>query len=313
MEEKIGLFPELSPEERREVEEYVEKHPHLREAFEGMLRLDRALREGRALRDDPPDDEALAFVAVMHDVDATRMPATLRAAVRKIERRIETEENLRTSYEALLRRRADLEAGSDMNAQLRRLMGRRSAPERPRETTTGRRPEAGANQDASGAGRRPIRRLVTAAVALAAVYAMLFVGGRVVRPETERLARFDRSELVLEGYENVRGSATEGDLSATARRYLEALTHLRQAETDVLGLFPGYDASHLDAAATRLREVMEAEPDESFLAHEAEFLLGKTELARGNAPEARSILERVSASGGRRADSAERLLRALEE
>jgi hypothetical protein len=313
MEEKIGLFPALPPEERREVEEYVRRRPHLRDAFEAVLRLDRALQQGRVLSDDPPRDEALAYVAVMHDVDAARLPPVLHEAVRRIERRVEADPTSHRRYTDLLRRRAELEAASDVDAQLQRLMPEQSP------AGAGSRPPAGGSGHPVGLptrsrlGRRRMRRLASAAVALAAVYALLFAGGRIMRPDTERLASFDRSELALEGYDEVRGPVGEGDLSSQTVRYVEALSHLRQAETSFLGLFPSYDADRLDAAAALLRQVIAEEPEESFLTGEAVYLLGKTQLARGNLAEARDLLARVAAMGGRRAGEAGRLLSTLDE
>lgn len=337
MEQKIGLFPELPPEERREVMDYVERHPHLREAFKEVLRLDHALRHGRVLTQDPPSDEALAYVAVMHDVDAERMPTILTKAVAEIERRVNADARLHARYQALLRRRSELEKESDLHAQLRRLVGQqppgsnRSSLERPARGRPAREEE---RNDGESRGRmtgsrrlmtgkrapdKPdvhtnrVRRFVTAAVTLAAVYALLFAAGRIMRPDDERIARFDPSELTLEGYDDVRGSVGARDLSFETMLYLEALSHLREAESSFLGLFPHFDTARLDAADALLRQVIATEPDESFLAREAAYLLGKTELARGNVAEARQVLERIAASGGRRSTDAARLLRELEE
>lgn len=323
MEEKIGLFPELPPEERREVEDYVRRNPHLREAFTAVLRLDHALRHGRVLGEDPPSDEALAYVAVMHDVDEARMPSALRTRIRDVARRIDADAALRARYRALLRRRAELESESDMDVQLRRLMGlqprgrTRPAPDPPANGPASALNFRNAQNTQTESGRDTkrdrLRRLATAAMVLAAAYALLFTAGRMMRPETERLARFDPTELALAGYEEVRGSTAERDLSSETVLYLEALAHLREAETSFLGLFPSFDADRLEAAAVRLRQVVAEEPEESFLAGEATFLLAKTELARGNVAEARRMLVSVAESGGRRSVDAARVLRDLEE
>src|SRR5690606_29794839 len=82
-----------------------------------------------------------------------------------------------------------------------------------------------------------------------------------------------------------------------------------QAQTGVLGLFPGFDQARLDSAATYLHEVLRLEPPESFLSSEARYLLGKTELARGNVDAAREAFLQVR---GRRRPEATELLERLE-
>lgn len=183
------------------------------------------------------------------------------------------------------------------------------------------------------------------ALAAAVIYALLFVGGRWARPDHERLATFTSEELELEGYDAVRGpdtngaeragengarengtdengtrengraddfgvengAAANGGGTATAY-YVRALDRLRTAETSVLGLFPRFRAEPLDSAASLLRRVIALEPDDSFLADEAHYFLGKTELARGNVAEAERELSRVATSPGVRAEDARRLL-----
>ncbi len=333
MEEKIGFYPDLSPEERREVEDYVDRHPRLRGALAQMQRLDRALREGGALSEDPPGDEAVAWAVVARSVDADRLPAALRSALRDLEQRIETNPEARARYRSLEARRAELEAASDAQERFRRLVGH--PPESVDETAAASEGGAGARPDTEAgaeerpptaeSGRPPLdrgdahrktgrrRRLVAAALAVAGLYLLLFSVSRIIRPEAERMARFDESELVLEGYEEVRGNGEPVDVSDAVVLYLEALEELKESETSFLGLFPRYDATRLAAASDRLQEVIRQEPPESFLSGEASYLLGKTELARGNVAEAREALRRAAASGAAHAGEAERLLSELRD
>ncbi|MEX2402424.1 MAG: tetratricopeptide repeat protein [Rhodothermales bacterium] len=324
MEDKIGFYPELSGDERRQVAEYVERHPHLRPVLEEVRRVDRALRAGKRILADPPSDDVLAFLAVMDDVDIGRMPEPLAEAMRKVKDRIGADEALRSRYDRFKSRRRELETDADIEAQFDRLRGGHAGdvggidpgaekPRRPGNRDRGLSGNRAGTREAVTGGRsaRGTRLARIAFVAITA-YALLFVGGRILRPETERLAEFDRDELVLEGFDAVRGAAEETVVSDPVEAYLEAIDVLRAAETSFLGLFPHFDEDRLDRAAALLRRVLELEPEETFLAGEASFLLAKTELARGNIEAARNALDQISVKYGRHSDASERLLASIE-
>lgn len=309
MDDKIGRYPELSPEERREVVEYVRQHPDLEPALVAIRRLDAALRAGRQFQEDPPTDEVLAFVVVMGDVDAKRMPPVLAEAVQRVRDRIGDDADARARYRRMIARRDALESQVGLPADLASLAG------------------GGRGDALSGSPGRPAskrsngrRRAVRVVLGLAAAYMLLFAAGLFSRPSHERLATFTPAELTLEGYERVRGEGAEAPSESTpdapsdaVGAYLAALEQLKGAERSILGLFPRYDDDRLSRAATALRSVMQMEPEASFLFSEAAFLLGKTELARGNVSAARAELRRVASSGGRHAAEASRLVAAVEQ
>lgn len=323
MEEKIGFYPDLSGDERRQVEEYVERHPHLGPVFEELRRLDRALRAGKRIEADPPSDDVLAFVAVMEDVDRGRMPEAMDEVMRKVMGRIDNDKELRSRYDRFKIRRRELETGADIEAQFNRLRGGHAGdiggvgtvaktPRRPGNGDSG---TSGDRRDdrRAVAGVRNVRggRVARVAFVAVTVYALLFVGGRILRPETEQLAAFDRDELLLEGFDAVRGAAEEQAPVVSddpVEAYLEAIEVLQTAETSFFGLFPHFDQERLDRAAALLHRVLDLEPPETFLAGEASFLLAKTELARGNIDAAREALDQVSVKFGRHSEAAERLL-----
>lgn len=339
IEDKIKLFTELSGDERRDVERYVDAHedeqPHLKALLQQAKRLERLFESARRLATDPPDEEAVAYFAVMRDVDRERMPSDLADSLGLLETRISEDPRLQELLRRFERRGAELARASDPEAQFARLSGEVAAhsgdtwrhtegdrvdgpaadgadevesdhgpePRRIDRTPT----KTGSRNRTGRTPSRTLRRGAAAALIAAAVYTLLFVGGRWIQPEHERLARFSSEELQLSGYSDVRGD--EGGVADSAAvAYIQALGYLRDAETSFLGLFPRFRQAPLDSAAALLHEVIAQEPDDSFLSDEAHYYLGKTELARGNVEEARSALERVAQSPGMRAGEARALL-----
>ncbi len=336
IEEKIRLFAELSGDERREVEQYVEargdNEPHLKRLLEEAKGLDHLLASARRLGTSPPDREAIAFYAVMRGVDRGRLPGHLAEDLDRIGEEIAGSADLRTLLAQYEARASELASASDFHAHFEALTGhsRRGPSREPDVRRRDREPaphaaavsrgkdEDGARPDAGT--RRLLQRAGVAVVVVATLYLALLALGRWVQPEYERLARFTSDELRLVGYENVRGEQPADrevlpdggpGLSPTAAHVL-ALNQLRGAESSFLGLFPGFDKQRLDSAAVLLGHVIELEPDDSFLADEARYFLGKVELARGNFDEARANLARVASSPSVRSEAAQELLSKME-
>ena len=311
IEDKIKLFAELPGDERREVEQYVAKHgdeqPRLRELLRESKRLEQLLESARALGSDPPGDEAIALYVVMRGVDPSRMPSELAEAFDDIRRHVERDPELQAKVRAFEGRGEELSAASDAERRFADLIGSERSSHRAEDRRAMPHREAGPSR--SG---RKVRNVAGAAIVVAALYAILFVVGRFTQPPHEQLANFSADELVLEGYEEVRGGVGPATTSPTAA-YVQALTYLQDAQASFLGLFPHFRVTPLDSAAVALREVIAAEPNDSFLANEATYFLGKTELARGNIEAAREALQRVATTPGVRAEDARLLLQEVEE
>lgn len=325
IEEQITLYPELTGEERAAVEAYVEAHPEWEPALDEAKRWDQLLRDVRMLGQDPSSDEALAYYVASRKLQPERAPAAVAALVRRVEEQIDSDPNLAIRVSEMQSRMDALEQSSPAEEQFERLMRQKrsggmesgDSPYEPgirahREERSDRSPV-----EERSAGRSEVTsyllRVAAAIVALVVVYGALYAAGHLMRPPHERLAAFDDGELTLEGYENVRGEGADAISNASIRNYLDALDELRAAESAMIGLFPRFDRERLDSAAILLREVRRMEPAESFLAGEAIFLLGKTELARGNVAAAEQAFSRVVASGGRRAADARRILVELQD
>lgn len=340
IEEQITLYPELTGEERAAVEAFVELHPEWKPALEEAKRLNALLESARSLGRDPTSDDALAYYVTTRRLQPEQAPEAVKDLLRQIEEHINRDPALEMRVAEMESRLRAIEDGSSAAEQFHALMERRRHHPPPsgsasRRTPAARRansgwPEAARSSPAGGrnvvaegdgwggapsparrGGRTYLRRSVAAIIALAALYGALYIVGDVTRPTHERLAHFSDRELALEGYENVRGDDMAEELPAPTDAYLEALAHLRNAQTSFLGLFPTFDDARLHRAAALLNEVIRTEPEESFLATEAAFLLGKTELARGNVDAAEQALSRVIASGGRKAPEARRILEGL--
>ena len=335
IEEQLTLYPELSSDERNAVAAYVSAHPQWRPALEEAKKWDQLLAQVRRLGEDLSGDEALAYYVTTRGLQPDRAPDSVKHFVNRIEERIATEPALAARVAEMESKMRALEEGSPASAQFEALRMRHRGPSEPdsahrtlrpardRERSQAPQhgaPSAGANgresygrsTRLSTAGRPQaganLRRAAAALVVAAALYGVLVVAGNLARPSHERLAEFTDVELSLEGYEHVRGDSQNGRPQSSVELYVGALHQLRTAHKSSLGLFPRYDAARLDSAAALLRATIEDEPEGSFLAGEATYLLGKTELARGNLDAAREAFERVMAARGRRSAEASQLL-----
>lgn len=338
IEEQLTLYPELPSDERIAVEAYVSAHPEWQSALEEAKRWDHLLADVRRLGEDPSGDEALAYYVTTRGLQPDQAPEAVKHFVSRIEERIASDPALAARVSEMESRMRMLEEGSPAASQFEALRARQRGssksesthhtphPARDRERSSrssrGAAPAGvfggGPNGRSPGASlaERPrassgLRSAAVALVVVAALYGVLYVAGNLARPSYERLADFTSDELSLEGYENVRGDSPYGRPPSSVELYVGALHQLRGAQSSYLGLFPGYDAARLDSAATLLRATLEDEPDASFLAGEAMFLLGKTELARGNLDAAKDAFERVISARGRKTAEARRLLEEL--
>jgi len=110
-----------------------------------------------------------------------------------------------------------------------------------------------------------------------------------------------------------RGPAPSSDTVQVQTVYLEALSVLQEARTSTLGLFPRFDPERTTEAEQLLTQVAERTPPTSFLALEAQFYLGKVNLAQGQVDAARTHFRRVVKQDGRKAEEARRILARLQE
>lgn len=155
--------------------------------------------------------------------------------------------------------------------------------------------------------------IALALIVLASFYGGLLLVSYVMQPELQRLAYFEEDELRLEGYavparpsDSVRLQNASSD-----ELYLQALAHLRAAQTSTWGFFPRFDEESLQRAAALLEHVTAREEEDAFLQLEAYYLLGKIRLAQGRRKAARLALLEVVEGKGRKADPARELLRGM--
>lgn len=126
---------------------------------------------------------------------------------------------------------------------------------------------------------------IAAALAFVALYGVLWMGGRVALPETHRLAS-------LEGYQGLLEQQTRSMGTEAQNSFAEAAKALLAAPHNVLGLFPGYDESHVEDAIDYLGEAFRASPD-PFERAEIAFFLAKAHLMNNDGANARDWLQRV--------------------
>lgn len=308
IEQNILQFGELSPDEQRAVEAYVDAYPAWQPLLEEVKALEALRRDMRLLHAD--DDEALAYYVVARHFGID-VSAPLQRVFEGIETRLARDAALRERHEALARRLEDIASGLDPVAQFEQLSGFRIPSESERGDGAAR-----VDRGALRSFRRwEVVRWAAAAVLMAVVlYGGLFATSHLVQSDAERLALVNLSEAEIEGYQTVlRGSTEVGSDPSTEALYLEALHTLRGAQITTLGLFPRYDDQKLAQAETLLQQVIEREESHSFLQLEAHFFLGKVHLAQGKIEAARSNFETVAVCEGHRTSEAVEILTELKE
>ena len=301
IEERLAQYPDLSDEERHEVERYVAEHPEWAPALADAKALDALFEDARGFEEESVSEEVLAFYAASRDMP--NPPEELAGPLKTIRMRVDSDPDLKRRLAEIDARRNELEEGSPANEQFERL--------------TGRTPDAFAGEydepKQEPAHIRYLWRAAAAVVVLAATYSILYKAGQMMLSEAERLARFDREELAVEGFGTVRQPDRGVPPSTSAEAYLAALRELRQAQESTIGLFPRFNTERVSEAEMLLGRVIALEPEDSFLAGEATYLLAKVRLASGDIEEARTLLQQVIASRSRRAEEAESLLQRLQD
>jgi TolA-binding protein len=251
----------------------------------------------------------------------------LAEAFEALERRMEEDPALRERADAARRRLRKAEAAVDPVSQFEELTGHSLSPEpspAPADASTGGAPAA--DREPAAPTTSVVDRLLSlplavrgvgaVAVLLLGTYAALFVASTASQSTLDRLAAVDVSDQMVESYysTNTRSAtAPTADTTQAGTLYLDALATLRGARSSTLGLFPSYDAEAIKRAEAQLKRVIDRTEQDSFLALEAQFYLGKALLAQGRVDAAWARFETVVENEGRRAQEARRLLDTLQE
>ncbi|MFB6249949.1 MAG: tol-pal system YbgF family protein [Salinibacter sp.] len=326
VEEQILSYPQLPEVEKQAVEAYVEDHPE----WAPLLRDVRALESAaRGANVDPaaPDDPLLAaYVVARHPETDTESPA-LGEAFEALERRMDEDAVLRERVDAARRRLRSAEAEVDPVSQFEELTGH-ALPAAETAPADAPMDDAPAADRADRAPASPSKSLVDRVMALPlavrgigavaglllGTYAVLFAASTASQSTLDRLAAVDVSSQMVESYysTNTRSAtAPTADTTRAGPLYLDALATLRDARTSTLGLFPRYDGDALERAEAQLKKVLDRTEQDSFLALEAQFYLGKAYLAQGRVDAARARFKAVVEREGRRAQEARRILETL--
>jgi len=329
VEEQILSYPQLPEVEKQAVEAYVEDHPEWAPLLRDVRALESAARNANV---DPAavDNPLLGAYVVDRHLESDVEASALADLFEILERRMDDDDALRERVDAAHRRLRRAEADIDPVSQFEDLTGRALSPEAESDPAGAPTEEAPATDRAERDPAPPstalvdrvmalplaVRGIGAVAVLLLGTYAVLFAASTASQSTLDRLAAVDVSDQMVESYysTNTR-SATPSttDTTQAGPLYLEALGTLRGARTSTLGLFPDYDTEALEQAEARLKRVLERTEQDSFLALQAQFYLGKTYLAQGDVDAARSRFERVAEHGGLRAEEARRILGVLEE
>ena len=331
IEEKLLRYPDLTEDERREVDAYVDDHPEMAELRSEVQQLFALVEGAASLEHRPPDDEALAYYALTQYLTHHEPTPALQSLNERLESDIADSPELRERLQRIEGRLREMEKSSDARAHFEQLSGH----------SLGSAPAAKASSGRQGRTDRPPRARITslrwmryaaAAVVLVALgYAGLWLASEASESEFEELAVVPAEELTIEGY-GLRlrgggagpagmtdpGSGTEsgegtGADSLTAQlRYVRALDLIDRSRHTTLGLFPRYKQDRLRHAARLLREVIRQEEENSFLQLESYYFLGKTLLALERPEEAAAAFRAVVEGGGRKQAAAAEILQQLE-
>jgi hypothetical protein len=328
VEEQILSYPHLSAERQREIEVYVENHPEWASLLQDVRAIESLARtkQERTVR-----DPLLTTYVVVQRLHPEGVPTGLEDAFRRLEQKMGEESALRERAESAREHLEAAEAAVDPVAHFEELTPHSLNPdtiensEAPShaEQAVADREEAYTEADA------PIQRVVEqllelplalrwagAAVALLlGVYVALFAASEASKSTLDRLAAVDVSNQVVDNYASTstRSALPSPDTLTTDQLYVDALTTLRQARHSTFGLFPNYDAEKLDRAEQLLTRVLDRTESGSFLALEAQFYLGKVQLAQEQVESARSNFKTVVERRGRMAEEARGILEALQK
>lgn len=315
LEERILLYPDLPPEERRAVEAAVAGQPELQAMLEEARELHALFEEADLSPSARPGEEALSRYVVSGGLP----PEGTDPLADQLRAMLEADPTLREDCEAMEARAAQLaDEAEPAEVQFQRLSGRKlsAEPVRSRRSRAEKAssPASRAGDRAAVRGARPaVQRVAFRRVAMSLVlvcgvaYAVLFAAGPTMLSDEQRLADLDEVP-VYAGY-RLRGPGGESD--PTLEAYGEAVQTLQDAHHSTLGLFPRYDAAGLEAAAAQLETIIAETPGAEPLALDARYVLAKIRLYQGDDEAARRQLRAVIQREGPSAPDAERLLEAL--
>lgn len=328
VEEQILSYPQLPVEQQRDVEAYVEEHPEWAPLLQDVRGFESLVRSVEVDEEQPAELFLTTYVVIQYfHPEGDVASSALGAAFSRLEKRFEENPTLRKRADTLRQKLEEAEASLDPVAHFEELTGHSLAPDTN---------ESSNSTDAPSTADRPDREAVVpvrsfldqllglpvaarwagAAVAvLLGAYVVLFAASEASQSTLDRLATVDVSNQVVENYSTAktRSAVPTRDTMTVDDLYLEGLTALRSARSSTFGLFPRYDTTALNRAETRLESVVNQTKEGSFLALEAQFYLGKVQLAQGEVEGARSRFETVVEQQGRSAQEARDILQTLRE
>ncbi|NKN80627.1 hypothetical protein HF633_12725, partial [Weissella cibaria] len=123
IEEKLLLYTELSPAERREVDAYAAGHPEWKAPWEEARAFAALLHRAGTLRQDPPSDEVLAYYVATRRMERHPGPAPLQEVFEWLEARLAEDAGLQQRCNQLEQRMHQIEAAGDFARRFEELTG----------------------------------------------------------------------------------------------------------------------------------------------------------------------------------------------
>lgn len=341
IEDRILNYGLLPAEEQQVVDQYVLGHPEFASMLDEVKALYALVDRSELQKTDRLQDMALAYYIAQTHFGATEAPtAEMTLAYNKLKHQIEHDEDVRTRYDAIKSRMAEIVNQSDPLAQFEKLSGHtiENIPLPAKGPVVGRGAvkEGGASTDNSVKEKAvdwvPVkrkqgittRRWVTSASFLVlssiAVFFIALHGNRL-----ERMAYLDPEAFYANAPSGLRGTnpgwaSADGvgdEMSGVRAAELNTLSGVRfkegtdivfGAQHSILNRFYTYDLDALSKAEVIFDSILQEQGLDAQLASEVKFALAKVYLAQRRTKEARDLLDDVAQFDGLWATEASQIL-----
>lgn len=315
--ELIWDYGQLSPEERANVDSYIEAHPEYKPFLAESKTLYRLIEEAGLFAQGAPHDVALACLIADNLMVEEPLPEILQRSYERLKKKVDTMPHVKERYNEIRLRMEKIASNTDPVSQFENLSGydleldfaesqqEDSAPQRTRIRM----------KDRSSVARTRIvwpsltgRQWSFVATAVVLVFSVTWFSNRVARN-----AYTDPEVLLVNGYnQGTRGLDSFSKPVSSDILFLFGQRALYEAQHKWLGLYVSYDEEELVRSEEFFTQVIEDPNVSSFIKEEAMYLLGKVYMAQKNSTSARSILEDIVELRSRRSEEASTLLDVLE-
>ncbi len=319
--EAIWRYGRLSPQEQKEVDQFVLMHPEYAELLQEARAMHVLFEHSGLLFGDPTDETVLAYYIANEHMLAGNPPDLICRAFEQLKKNVESMPKVQARYARIKRRMEDIASHSDPIRQFELLTGHTlglvsgeeesTGPSRPaparRRPPERRWPERTHDALPRSTARRGSKSWRLPAAALATLIVACSLIWHVNR--FERAGYVAPEELLTEGFQqSIRSPKDLPEDASLTMEFFLANRLLEEAQQTWLNLFYWSDDRRLDEAVYLLEGIAAAEEVSFKMKEESLYLLGKMYLAQRKIDLARDKLLEVEAIGRTRSEDASHLL-----